>query len=225
MVRNDEEEKMHWQSTPYALPLLIATAISAAVAIYAWRRRSASGAKALALLMLAVAEWSLGYALELGSADLPTKIFWARIQYIGIVTVPMGWLGFALQYTGLEKWLTRRNVVMLVMAPFVTLLLVWTNDVHRLFYSSIRLDTSGSFSALDLTYGAWFWVNTAYSYLLLLLGTFLLIRALIRSPHLYRGLEPIPPSGSDAFCFHPDWPGDGLGPLPLPTVGHRAGGT
>jgi PAS domain S-box-containing protein len=186
MVRN-EEEKMHWQSTPYTLPLLIATAISAAIAIYAWRRRSASGAIPLVLLMLAVAEWSLGYTLELGSADLPAKIFWARVQYLGIVTVPTVWLAFVLQYIGREKWLARRNVVMLVIEPFVILLLIWTNDVHYLFYSSIRLDTSGSFSVLDLTYGAWFWVNAAYSYLLLLLGTFLLIQALMRSPHLYRG--------------------------------------
>jgi len=187
MVRNDGEEKMHWQFTPYTLPLLIAAAISAAVALSAWRRRSAPGAKALALLMLAVAEWSLGYALELGSADLPTKVFWARVQYLGIVILPVTWLAFALHYAAREQWLTTPKLALLAIEPLVVLRLVWTNDAHGLIWSSVKLDTSGSFSVLGLTYGVGFWGHVACSYLLLLLATFLLIQAVIRSPHLYRG--------------------------------------
>jgi hypothetical protein len=178
---------MHWQYTPYALPLLITAAISAALALYAWRRCSAPGVTLFVLHMLAVTEWSLGYVLELGSADLLTKLFWVRVEYLGIVIVPVTWLAFAFQYTGRGKWLTRRNVAMLSIEPLVTLLLVWTNDVHRLFYNSIRLDISGSVPMLDLTHGAYFWIHTAYSYLLLLLGTILLLQALLRSSYLYRG--------------------------------------
>ena len=139
------------------------------------------------MLMLAVAVWSLGYALELGSTDLPGKLFWAKVQYPGIVFVPVAWLAFALQYAGRDKWLARRNLIWLSSVPCFTLLLVWTNDVHGLIWSSVKLDNSGLFLMLDLTYGAWWWVNFAYSYLLLLLSTFLLIQVLVRSPHLYRG--------------------------------------
>jgi len=178
---------MHWQYNPYVLPLLGAAAVSAAIALFAWRRRPAPGATPFVLLTLAVAEWSLGYALELGSADLPTQIFWAKVEYLGIVSVSVMWLAFVLQYTGREKWLTRRNGALLAIVPLITLLLVWTNDVHGLIWRDIRLDTSGSFSVMDFTRGAWYWVNIAYSYLLLLLGTLVLIQALIRSPYLYRG--------------------------------------
>ena len=177
---------MHWQYNPYVLPLLIAAAVSVALAFYAWRRRPASGAAPVALLMLAVAVWQLGYALEMGSAEVPSKLFWARVQYLGIAMVPVTWLAFALQYTGWEKWLTRRNVALLTIMPVATLLLLWTNDLHGLFHGDIRLNTIGPFSVLDATYGVWFWVDVAYSYLLLLLGTLLLIQALTRSPHLYR---------------------------------------
>ncbi|RLC59259.1 MAG: PAS domain-containing sensor histidine kinase, partial [Chloroflexota bacterium] len=141
----------------------------------------------LALLMLAVAVWSLGYALELGSADLPTQVFWAKVEYLGIVSVPVMWLAFVLQYSGREKWLTRRNRVLLAIIPLVTLLLVWTNDTHGLIWSNIGQDTSSPFLVLDLTYGAGFWINWVYSYLLLLLGTLLLIQTLLRSLYLYRG--------------------------------------
>ena len=178
---------MYWQLTPYTLLLLAAAAISAALALFAWRRHSAPGAMPLALLMLAVAVWSLGYALELGSADLPTQVFWAKVEYLGIVSVPVMWLAFVLQYSGREKWLTRRNRVLLAIIPLVTLLLVWTNDTHGLIWSNIGQDTSSPFLVLDLTYGAGFWINWVYSYLLLLLGTLLLIQTLLRSLYLYRG--------------------------------------
>jgi len=178
---------MHWQYSPYVIPLAIAGGISATIAVFAWRWRPASGATSFSLLMLAVAEWSLGYALELGSTDLSAQIFWAKVQYLGIVSVPVMWLIFALQYTGREEWLTGHNLALLAVVPLITVLLVWTNDAHGLIWSSIGQNTDGSFLVLDLTYGAWFWVHWMYSYLLLLLGTILLIRVLIRSEGLYRG--------------------------------------
>jgi PAS domain S-box-containing protein len=177
---------MQWQYTSCVLPLLIAAAVSAAVALFAWRRRPTPGATASALLMLAAAGWSLGYALELASADLPSKVFWGKVAYLGIVIIPAASLAFVLQYTNREKWLTRRNVILLAIEPLVTLLLVWTNESHLLYYSDVRLDTSGPLSVLDLTYGVWFWVDVAYSYLLILLGTLMLLQAFIRSPRLYR---------------------------------------
>jgi len=178
---------MHWQYNHYVLLLIISAAISAALALFVWRRRPAPGATVSVLLLLAVAEWLLAYTFELGSVDLPSKLFWGKVAYLGIVTVPLAWFAFVLQYTGREKWLTRCNVALLAIVPLVTLLLIWTNDLHRLFYTHARLDTSGPLSVLDLTYGVWFWVDVVYSYLLILPGTLLLLQALVRSSRLYAG--------------------------------------
>jgi len=177
----------HWQYTPYILPLLASAAISAVLALYAWRRRPAPGATAFALLMLAVAVWSLGYALRVASADLAVKLFWAKVRYLGIVTVTTALLAFALQYTGREKWLTRRNVILLGIEPTATLCLAWTNEFHHLIWREIELDTRGALRVWHATYGVAFWVHTAYTYLLLLLAVFLLFQAFLRSPRLYRG--------------------------------------
>ncbi len=48
----------------FGLPVLTSI-VSVVVAYLIWPKRSAPGAKALILLMLAVSEWSLGYAMEL----------------------------------------------------------------------------------------------------------------------------------------------------------------
>jgi PAS domain S-box-containing protein len=179
---------MSLKYTPYLVPLFTAAIVSIILAIYGWRRRHAPGAIPFALLMISVAQWSLAYAFELGSADLQTKILWAHIKYLGVVIVPAAWLLFALKYTGHELRLTVRKIsLLLAVEPLVTLLLVWTNHLHGLIWSTIGLDSSGLLSVRVSTHGAWFWVHALYSYLLLLLGTILIIVALIRSPHLYRG--------------------------------------
>jgi PAS domain S-box-containing protein len=181
---------MHWQFTPYVFPVIASAVVSAALASYAWHRRPAPGATSFSLLMLAVAEWSLAYALELVSSDLPAALFWDNIGWLGAAFAPTLWLIFVLQYTGRARWLTRRNIALLMVEPLVTLLLVGTNQFHSLIESNIRLDTSGSFAALGVTYGVWYWINIAYSYLLLFVGAILicmLIQSLVRSARLYLG--------------------------------------
>jgi PAS domain-containing protein len=148
--------------------------------------RGTPGAETLALLMTGVCIWATAYALELSGADLPTKIVWAKVEYIGIATVPVAWLAFALQYTDREGRLTPRNLALLSALPVVTLLLAWTNEAHGLVWRSTGLDEEGPFLALEVDHGGWFWVHLTYSYLLLLVGTTLLISMLTRSPNLYR---------------------------------------
>jgi PAS domain S-box-containing protein len=175
------------QFTPYAILLVITAAISAALALYSRRRYLAARTGWFALLMLAVSVWSLSYALELSNDSLSGKLFWSKVEYLGITTIPALWLAFALQYTGRERWLTRRNRFLLAIEPIVTLLLVWTNEFHGLIWQSTKLDTSGSFAMLDIKlYGAFFWVHVAYSYVVLALGTWLLALAFIKSSRLYR---------------------------------------
>jgi PAS domain S-box-containing protein len=177
------------QYNPYMIPLAVGATVSAACAFYAWRQRHVSGvigAMTSALLLLAVAEWSLCYTLEIGSADLATKFFWAKMKYFGVVAVPVAWLCFAAQYTGRGDRLTRRNLTLLTIEPIITLSLIWTNDFHGLIWNKISLDASGAFLYRATTHGAWFWFNTIYSYLLVLFGGILLFQRLIYTRHLYR---------------------------------------
>jgi len=177
---------MAWQYTPYILLLLLGTLISVGLAMYAWQRQSVPGAASFIVLVLAIAGWCLGYSLEILSIGLSAKIFWGKVQYFGITTLPVAWLTFALQYTRRESWLTRRNLLLLAIIPLITVLLVWTNGIHGLVWSEVTLDRSGPFPAMSVHYGLWFWVHLVYSYMLLLLGTLMLIRMVITFPDLYR---------------------------------------
>jgi PAS domain S-box-containing protein len=177
---------LNFSYTPYALPLIGTAIIASLLCLYAWRHRKVSGAIPFALLTFAITEWSLTYALEIAGADLPTKIFWGQIQYFGIVTAPLAWLLFALQYTHREKWLTYRNIALISLEPLITVILAFTTQLHGLIWNDMSLNRAGQFLALDVSHGSWFWVHTAYSYGLMLAGTLLLLRWIGRLPELYR---------------------------------------
>lgn len=170
----------------YVAPLVLAGLVSAVIAAAAWRRRPAPGALPFAVLMSSVAIWSFGYALELYVPGLAAKILWGKIEYLAIVFVPLTWLVFALEYTGRERWLTRRTIGALAALPLLVLALVWTNEAHRLIWRALQIDSSGAIAVLRVTYGSAFWVHTGYSYLLMLLATGMLVRKITSSSHLYR---------------------------------------
>ncbi|MBK9710395.1 MAG: GAF domain-containing protein [Kouleothrix sp.] len=174
-------------STAFVIPLVVAAMLSAAIAVFAWRRRRVQGAIPLAVLALAAGTWSLGYAGELSSADLATSLIWAKAQYLGIGAVPVAWLALALQYTRHDQWLTRRTILLLALMPLATLLLAWTNEQHHLIWRTIGLSQGDTPSVLAITHGPWFWGYIGYSYLCLLAGAGLLTDALVRSRQRYRG--------------------------------------
>src|SRR5574341_1824272 len=177
---------MAWQFTPYMIPLIAAAVIFLAVLWYAAGHPEAPGARTLAWLSFFTSEWSIGYIMELGSLDLPAKILWGKFQYVGIVGVPMAWLAFALDYTNRGKWLTRRNLALVSIVPLITLTLNWTTQFHGLIWRSISFDPTSAVPALATTYGPFFWIHSAYSYVAMLIGTVLMINRTRRSQPLYR---------------------------------------
>ncbi|MBP7997691.1 MAG: PAS domain S-box protein [Chloroflexi bacterium] len=171
---------MTYQYNIAILPLLLAAFISMGVAWYVWQLRARRGAMALVVLATAAAIWSLGYALEIAGADLPTKLFWGKLQYFGIGTVPLTWFLFAWQYTGRYSHPTRRTMVWLSIIPATTILLALTTDWHGLVWRNYNLVTSGNLLTLEISHGPWFWVYWVYSQLLILAGTILILRAQLR---------------------------------------------
>ncbi|MDD5369510.1 MAG: histidine kinase N-terminal 7TM domain-containing protein [Anaerolineaceae bacterium] len=176
---------MHWVFTPYVLPLLVSTAVSGALGIHLWQRQATPGSRPFAATLLAIASWSFFYMLAVCSVDLGVKIIFSGFEFVGIVAVPVLWLVFTLEYTGLERWLTRTNLVILTIIPFATILFYWTNPYHHLLWNQVHLESGGAFVNLVKTYGPWFWVFTTYAYALLLLGSFLLIRSLTHTSRWY----------------------------------------
>ncbi len=177
-----------FQYTPYAIPLALSALIAAVLAMYLWDRRHVTGAKSAVALMIALFVWSGGYLLEFMGVDLETKLFWAKIQYFGITTLPLASFLFALFFSGRSAWLTTQKLFALAALPVITLFLTLSNESHHLVWSDWNIRTLlGNTSILHFEHAPFFWLSAIFSYGLLIAGTVMIVQALSRRPEVYRG--------------------------------------
>lgn len=170
----------------YLSPVLLSVLLSIGLAVPVWRRRTSPGGLIFLLLMAAVGIWSLGYVIELLMPGLEAKVFWANVQYTGIVFTPVLWFLFCMVYSGTYfREMFRGWMVLWAGFPLLTLVLTWTDSLHHLMRSAVFLDTAGPLAAMGKVYGPWFWVFTAFSYLLLIGGTGTLVWGSLNSAALY----------------------------------------
>lgn len=161
-----------------ALGLLAAASGYLAAAVFVWRRRRAVGARALTLMLVAVATWTALYGLEIAAGSLDAAGRFGELKYVGIVALGPAWLVFVLQYTGRVTRVRRRFVALLLVHPVLVLglLAVPATDQLIRYYPAGEQGEAIPFA----TNGALFWVMTAYSYALLLGATALFVLTLLR---------------------------------------------
>lgn len=170
----------------YYLIIFIAISAIAVLAVQVWSRRPGKGVLAFVVLSFALIEWATMSVLELYSTDLSAKYFFAQLSYIGIVLVPGAWLWYTLEYTDRQRWLNRRTLMLLAIHPILVLIIVATNPLHHLHWTSVTLDTSHSHPVAIFEHGILFWVHTAYAYLMMLISTILFVRTFLKLRGIYR---------------------------------------
>lgn len=96
-------------------------------------------------------------------------------MYIGTCFLPVSIFLTGLIFTNTKiKW--KKNYYFLFLIPTLSLIILWTNQYHNLFYENYSINYS------DTIYGSYFnYIHTPYSYLLLITGLFLLIKYSIKN--------------------------------------------
>lgn len=178
---------MELQFTPFSLLIGTGSLISFSIAYLIWQRRPGAGVNAFVAMMLGVGVWTFSGAIELAVGDLGWKIIAVNFVYLGVVIVNSAWLVFALEYTGRDKWVTKRNLYLLTIMPVLTWIAIWTNPLHDLFWLSRDVIVQDGLSVTDFEFGPLFRAHTAYQYSLVIVGGAILLLAVFRSRELYRG--------------------------------------
>ena len=170
------------------LPVIImffAGVMSVALAVISWRQKS-SGGLYFVLLMAVIAEWAFTSVGELSALSSSAKIAWSKLEYIGIVNLPVLWMLFVAQYTQRIHWFTRARLLLFWILPLLTLGLVMSNEWHRLIWVSTLPVSSQMGAPIIYEHGPAFWVFLVYTYGLFVLGTIWLIHFALRSNRLFR---------------------------------------
>lgn len=169
---------------------ILAAYIMMGLAIYGWlQRRAGSWTFPFVAICWGATIWLFAYSLEIITSELGVATWMAKIEYLGIASIPLGWFILSLFYTNPSFSLTRKWIILLSLIPAITILLVFTNEWHGLVWRDLSIEDNGSFSVLSPDYGAWFQVHLVYSYILLLLGTLAMFRAVIMKRRTQRWLS------------------------------------
>lgn len=167
--------------------LLLAGVLSAILTVYVLLKRKSLEAPSLAWLLFSVSVWCFAAAVELQLTNVAEKKVFNVIRYLGIVSVPVWLLYFALEYSQklckVKRWMTWPVWII----PALSILLLATNRYHHLFYARGVEDIADSFLSYRSQHGIWWWVHTLYSYALFLTAIAVLVRLLLQSSKHQRG--------------------------------------
>lgn len=155
---------------------LVSAALNGALGVYVWRRRSMAGALPLAAAMLTVSAWFLAYAAQLAAADAATRqVFFFVGDFLTLPAVMAG-LWFALEYAGLERWLTR-PVAAALAVPVIVIVPLYFIDGARLLWADLPSDgtVGGELAPLGLAFAL-------YGFAVALASTGVLLLLFARSP-------------------------------------------
>jgi len=174
---------MNWQLFPGVLPFLIAAAACLAMTIYFARRtRELPAVLPFLGFVSGVALWELASAFDLMSTQLNGKLIWANLQEIALLVIAGNFLAFAIFYTGLRKRSPQWLRYILILEPAVVIGLLLTDPWLALYRVAPRLEPLGPFVKLVYDQAPGRILNVVYIYGLMLIGSILLVRHLLRSP-------------------------------------------
>ena len=126
---------------------------------------------------------------RLATADFGLKFDLLRLKYIGVVTIPVAWIGFVLDFTARDDALIRRITRPMSVFAVVMLAMAWTNQWHGLFWGPLVLQPADGISIL-VGRGFLFWLNVTYTTSPCGRASAVLIVQAIQSPYLYRKARP-----------------------------------
>lgn len=160
--------------------------VTIGIAIQAFRNWKRPGARTLGFLMLCMTIWAGFYVLEILHPALSVKIAARKTLFLGMLMSPPLWLGFALRYTGISPWWSKRGRIALLAVPgFIPFLLGVSNEWQHLIWKSMRLPESQP-GALLLEFGPFFWIFASLAFALIGMGLAVYIFVFVRSDKNFR---------------------------------------
>jgi len=144
---------------------LVVAIIACIVLIYVIniRAKGQEMSKIMAILFGTLIIWCVGLLAQriiMGIDSYINPIYCDYITYIGICFAPPIAFLMSISYSGLK--ISSKIKLSLFIVPIISLLVLWTNDFHHLFY----VIYSTNFN--DAVYGPMFNLNTTYSYIMMI---------------------------------------------------------
>ena len=158
-------------TTAYLIGLAIATILILIVYIFIDKMKSKSQMKFIfSLLLVCLLICCIGLILQIVFSNFYTinPIYFDYFVYIGTCFLPVFFLLFSIAFKK-TKFKFNKKYLLLFIIPTLSLILLWTNNSHHLFYEKYSTNPQ------DTIFGKYFYVHYIYSNILYVISLFNLI--------------------------------------------------
>lgn len=164
-------------NTTALISLIITTLLILLLFIFIARTKTKSQIKkAFLTTILCLFICCVGLILQITVCSISNipPIYFDYFVYIGTCFLPVAFFFIALVFTKTKIKFIKKYILLFIV-PIISLLVLWTNDFHHLFYKVYSTNLS------DTVYGPYMSIHTFYSYLLIVSGLLLLFRYSIKN--------------------------------------------
>ena len=162
----------------YFIALLITVVLELVVFYYIRKRgnKRSQLVRAFELTMVCMMLWCIGLMVQILvinyiSPDLAVYVDY--FIYIPIVLTPVALFFVSYVFTKKEIHFKKRFLLLFVI-PTITMIVLWTNDFHHLFYEHYSVNTA------ETTFGSYFYIHSIYTYALFAVDIIMLLRASVK---------------------------------------------
>jgi len=170
---------VHWSFsyTPAIWPSILAVLLMLGLAVFSSRRSNIPCAIPLMIGSLFGAAWAFGSVMEYTATDLAVKILWVKFQTIFQLPAVTAVTCFVLEYAWPGRWLSKRNLVILSLAPLMVFGMVLFDSRLHWIWSGFEWNNTVS---PQLAPGGW--AAIMYSFMLGVLNLIALTWLFLHSP-------------------------------------------
>ena len=145
-----------------------------------------TGARDLFWFVAAVSGYLVFNYIELVAPSLQAKLLSAKIEGVFYSLLPATWLLFVADFTGRREWKRFKRFWPFFLPALLTVLVVFTNELHRQFWTEAGMEPVAGLLALKVSHGGLFFAMTALVHAMLLAGAILVVKELAGSRSTYR---------------------------------------
>ena len=154
-----------FQISIFAIVFIALLPVSITVAYYAWKHHLRNGSiqKITALIIVFGIIWVSSDFLALIFLNFDAIVICKKIAFASSIIVPTLLLIFSVQCTQKNRLLSR-SILSVMIIPFLSSVLILTNELHNLLWKSIELNLGNHFIPLVFIPGEWFQIFRIYAY-------------------------------------------------------------
>lgn len=169
-MNNLELNVANFNISPLFILLLTGGLLGIITFLFLQRYKETPGVRFWQIWQIATSIWAFTYAFEYASTDIESKIMWSKFSYFGIVYCSVSFFFFSLEFSSQFRLLKKKFIVVMYSIATLFILSPFTNGIHHLHWVSYSINTETH--ATNYTYGPFFWLFFAFSYITLIGGMF-----------------------------------------------------